>query len=396
MTTFERTESWAPLTFDRSEYEARIARARKACAAAKLDALLLFNQESLFYLFGYDQIGYWVYQVAVFPADGRPPIAICRAPDELVLKESPFIGDVRVWYDDSAIGPGEMTANALGDLGLLGRRVRVGIEMKSHALLAHHYDGLKSALSGAVELIDASDIISELRLVKSPAEIALFRAAARFMDVGFATASATVRPGVRELDVHAAVLARMHAAGADIPALPPPIMSGPRTLMQTHGSATDRVIRDGEPFVIEIGAASRCYHAVGVQSWAIGAPPPEAERLHAALVDALESGFEIIRPGHPVGDLARHVRARLEQRGYSRAGRHVGYGTGIGYAPSWLDHLRLKTTDPHLFEPGMTIFYFIGSLTADARASLYVGEPVLVTESGYERVSKTPHRFAQG
>ena len=149
----------------------------------------------------------------------------------------------------------------------------------------------------------------------------------------------------------------------------------------------------GEPFVIEIGAAARRYHAVGVQSWAIGAPSPDVERLHGALVDALESGFETIRPGRPVGDLARQVRERLAARGYSRAGRHVGYGTGIGYAPSWLDHLRLKTTDPHRFEPGMTIFYFIGSLTADGQASLYVGEPVLITPAGHERLSRTRHRL---
>ncbi len=83
-------------------------------------------------MFGYDQIGYWVYQTVVLPADGSPPTAICRQADELMIRESPFIKEIRPWIDDSHVNPGAFTVDLLRERqGLSGRR-RIGIEKKSH------------------------------------------------------------------------------------------------------------------------------------------------------------------------------------------------------------------------------------------------------------------------
>ena len=378
------------LPFEIAEYERRLDTTRRAMRETKLDLLLLFHQESLYYLFGYDQIGYWVYQTVVLPADGSAPTAICRHADELMIRESPFIKEIRPWTDDSHVDAGAFTVDILRERhGLSGRR-RIGIEKKTHALLPYYYDLLRAALPDGAELVDASDLVSELRLTKSAAELAYMRRAAQIMDEAFAAAFAAARPGARECDVNAAVLHTLSRLGADYPAVAPPIASGPRTITQTHGAATERVMQTGDPLTIEIGAPYRRYHAVAVHSGHLGEPSPELRALYNGLRDGLEAGLEAIRPGQPVAKVAATYVDQLESQGLARRGRHVGYGIGIGYPPTWLDNLRIKETDPHVLAPGMTFFLFAGALTKDRGRCLYLGEPVAVTEKGCERLSRLP------
>lgn len=383
------------LPFEVPEYEARIERTRAAMREARLDLLLLFHQESLYYLFGYDQIGYWVYQTVVLPADGHGPgpAAICRHADELMIRESPFIKDIRPWTDDSHMNPGAFTVEILKERYALSKGRRIGIEKKSHALLPYYYDLLREQIPDGVELVDASDLVTELRLVKSPAELVYMRRAAEIMDAAFTAAFAAVRPGARECDVNAAVLHTLSSLGADYPAVAPPIASGPRTLTQTHGAATERVIRRGDPLTIEIGAPYKRYHAVAVHSGHLGEPTPEIRSLYDGLREGIEEGLEMIRPGLPAARVAAAVVGRLEGQGLSRKGRHVGYGIGIGYPPTWLDNLRIKETDPHVLREGMTFFLFAGALTKRGDRCLYLGEPVAVGRDGCERLSALPREL---
>ena len=381
------------LPFAITEYEARIERARAAMRGARLDLLLLFHQESLYYLFGYDQIGYWVYQTVVLPADGSPPTAICRRADELIIRESPFIKEVRPWMDDSHVNPGAFTVGLLRERQRLSGRRRIGIEKKTHALLPYYYDLLRAEIPDGVELVDASDLVTELRLLKSPAELAYMRRAAQIMDQAFTAAFAAARPGARECDVNAAVLHTLASLGADYPAVAPPIASGPRTLTQTHGAATERVMQNGDPLTIEIGAPYKRYHTVAVHSGHLGEPDPEIRSLYNGLREGLEVGLEMIRPGLPAARVATTIVDRLEAQGLSRKGRHVGYGIGIGYPPTWLDNLRIKETDPHVLQEGMTFFLFAGALTNRGDRCLYLGEPVAVSRDGCERLSALPREL---
>ena len=147
------------------------------------------------YLAGYDQIGYWVYQVLIVPVADLPMTAVVRKVDELLVRDGGIVEDVRVWLDDATRNPAQQTADILTERGLL-RGKRLGIERKSHALLPYYYDLLRDALAGA-EVVDASDLITELRLVKSPAEIACMRRAGEVMDAGVQAAWEAVRPGAR-------------------------------------------------------------------------------------------------------------------------------------------------------------------------------------------------------
>ncbi len=373
------------LPFSRAEYEERLRRTRGAMQEAGLDALLVFHQEHMFYLAGYDQIGYWVYQVLVVPAAAVPMTAIVRKVDELLVRQGGIVDDVHVWLDDAARDPAQQTADVLRERGLLDGR-RLGIERKSHTLLPHYYDLLRQALRDA-ELVDASDLVTDLRLVKSPAEVAYMRRAGEVMDAGVRAAFDLLRPGVRECDIHAAVAHAMYAAGGEPPSVAPPMGTGPRTLTQTHGAATTRAIVAGDPFLLEVGGCVGRYHAVCMRTASVGPPSARMQSIYDAIREATDAGLAAIKPGVPTAEVARRVHDTMATRGYSRRGQHVGYGIGLGYPPTWIDNLRIKETDMHVLQPGMTFLLHSGLIAPDASFYVALGDPVLVTERGAERLT---------
>lgn len=376
---------WQPLPFDRSVHEARIERARKEAAQQGLDALLLFSQETLYYLFGYDQLGYWVYQVVVFPVEGGEPVVLTRGADVGLAEQSPFLNDVRMWADDEERGPGAITRGILEELFPGRSSLRVGVERRSHSLLPVYWDELKAECAGYAELVDASDLVARHRIVKDAGEVELFLEAVGHMAAGYEAARTRMVEGVRECDLFAAIYSTMFSRGAASPAIATPLSSGPRTMSQTHALATDRAISEGEPILIEVGAAAKRYHAVGAQTYVIGEPPAALRELHDTAVAALEAGFEKMAPGQPLSEVAKAAHAELEARGQSRAGRHFGYGTGIGFPPTWLEDTRIKVSSDEEALPGMTFFYYVGLNDPEREICVYVGEPVLIAEDGVKR-----------
>src|SRR5262245_28511266 len=112
------------LTFPRAEYDARIARTRREMAARGLDALLLFAQESLFYLTGYDTSGYVFFQCAVLPLSGDITL-LTRRPDVAQARDTSTIEDIRVWYNTADANPAADLALILREKGLAGKRVGI-------------------------------------------------------------------------------------------------------------------------------------------------------------------------------------------------------------------------------------------------------------------------------
>jgi Xaa-Pro dipeptidase len=326
-----------------------------------------------------------VYQVLIVPVDEAPMTAIVRKVDELLVRQGGIVEDVRVWMDDARRTPADHTAEVLRERGLLDGK-RIGIERKSHALLPYYADLLREALRGA-DVVDASDLVTELRVLKSPAEIECMRRAGRVMDAGVRAGWAALRPGARECDVHAAVAHAMYAAGGEPPAVAPPMGTGPRTLTQTHGAATTREVRAGDPFLLEVGGCVHRYHAVSMRMASVGPPGDRLRSMYDAIRESTDAGLAMIRPGVPTGEVARGIHDTMDTRGYSRRGQHVGYGIGLGYPPTWIDSLRIKETDTHVLRPGMTFLLHSGLISPDGSFYAALGDPVLVTDTGVERLT---------
>src|SRR5688572_3698285 len=126
-----RREDVMALHFAREEYALRLERTLAAMAAAGLDALLCFKQESMYWLTGYDTFGYCFFQCLVVRGDGRMAL-LTRAPDLRQAQLTSVLDDVRIWVDRDGAQPAAELGDLLAELGLADRRL--GVEWETHGL----------------------------------------------------------------------------------------------------------------------------------------------------------------------------------------------------------------------------------------------------------------------
>ncbi|HLT02582.1 MAG TPA: aminopeptidase P family N-terminal domain-containing protein, partial [Geminicoccaceae bacterium] len=110
------------LHFTREEFAARRERALEAMAARRLDGMLLFKQESMYWLTGYDTFGYCFFQCLVLRADGDL-VLLTRAPDLRQARHTSIIEDIRIWVDREGSNPAEDLRALLAEKGLAGKRL---------------------------------------------------------------------------------------------------------------------------------------------------------------------------------------------------------------------------------------------------------------------------------
>lgn len=373
--------------FAREEFDLRLARTLAAMEAAGLDALLCFKQESMYWLTGYDTFGYCFFQCLVVRADGRMAL-LTRAPDLRQARLTSILADVQVWVDRDGAVPADDLKTLLNELGLAGKRL--GVEWQTHGLTAANGRMLDAALEGFAVVADASLLVSRLRLVKSPAELACVRRAAELGDAALDAAIAHTAAGADE----GVILARMHdaifEAGGDYPGNPFIIGSGPAALLCRYQSGRRRLdARD--QLTLEFAGVWRQYHACLMRTLLVG----EATARHRELFDAAEEALLAcearLLPGQTMGEVyAAHTRT-FDARGLHQHRLNAcGYALGAVYAPSWMDWPMFYRDNPVVIEPGMVFFLHMILMDSETGSAMTLGRTSLVGDQGAEVLSRAP------
>ena len=227
------------LHFEAAEFEQRISNARRILAERGLAAILIFAQESHYYLSGYDTTGYVFFQCLVLTADQQPLTLLTRRPDLEQARRTSIIEDIRIWYDREDASPTDELREILAEKGLAG--ARMGVELDSYGLRAHDYERLKTTLNDWCELEDASSLVRGLRLIKSETELAYVRRAAELADASLLAMLETAGPGAFEGDIAAAGTGAILSGGGEPAPSGPVLGSGDRALLIR--SATGRAPR---------------------------------------------------------------------------------------------------------------------------------------------------------
>ncbi len=373
------------LHFTREEFALRRRGALAAMAARGLDALLLFKQESMYWLTGYDTFGYCFFQCLVLRADGDL-VLLTRAPDLRQAAHTSIIEDVRIWVDREGSNPAAELRDLLAGQGLAGKRL--GVEYETHGLTAANGRRLDAALDGFAETTDASDLIARLRLVKSAAELACVRRAAELADAALDAAIAETRAGADE----GAILAAMHGAifrgGGDYPGNPFIIGSGRDALLCRYKSGRRRLdARD--QLTLEFAGVYRQYHACLMRTLLVGEPGARQRALHAACVEALLACEAKLTPGTPMGEVFDAHAEVFDRHGL---GAHrlnaCGYSLGTTYAPSWMDWPMFFHGNPVELAPGMVFFLHMILFDDAAGLAMTLGRTSLITARGPEPLSQ--------
>ena len=365
-------------------------RRRKACAAmgqAGLEGLLLFRQESLYYLTGFDSFGYVFFQCLLLTADGRMTL-VTRAPDLRQAQQTSVIQDIRIWVDGPEARPEQELKASLAEHGLRGKRL--GVEYEAYGLTARSGKRLEAALEGFCTLTDASLLVSRLRAIKSPAELIYVRRAAELADAALTQAERGTRAGAFEGDILAAMHGAIFSGDGDYPGNEFIIGSGAGALLCRYFSGR-RHLAAQDQLTLEWAGAYRHYHAALMRTFVVGRPPERQREMFTVARDALLAVEAALQPRRPMGEAFEAHARTLDAAGY-RAHRlnACGYSLGATFAPNWMDWPMLYHANPEVVEPGMVIFCHMIIFDSERGLAMTLGRTSVISDQGAEPLSKAP------
>jgi Xaa-Pro dipeptidase len=375
------------LHFTHEEFRGRERRTIAAMARARLDALFLFSPESHYWLTGYDTFGYCFFQCLVLTADGRKAL-LTRSADLRQARLTSRVADVRVWKDGADAAPSAELRALAAELGLEAKRI--GVEWASKGLDAASGRALETTFADVATLVDASRLVAELRLVKSPGELAYVRRAAALADAALTAALEATGPGADEARIQAALTGAVYAGDGDETGNPPIIGSGPYALLcRTHSGR--RRLDATDQLTLEWAGTYRRYHVAQMRTICVGTPSARHRELFDAAHEALAACEARLRPGYAVGevyDAHAHVLDRLG------LGEHrlnaCGYALGATYAPSWMEWPMFYENNPVVLEPNMVFFLHMILMDSATGTAMTLGRSSIVTESAPEPLSAHP------
>lgn len=375
------------LHFDKDEFAARMALLQAEMSRNNLDAMLLFAQESMYWLTGYDTFGFCFFQSLLVKRDGSM-ILLTRSADLRQARLTSIIEDIRIWIDRAGVNPANELRDLLDEEGLLG--AKIGIEYNTHGLNGANCRLLDTALRTFAKLEDASEVVAHLRMTKSPAEIAYIRKAAALGDAAFEAALAIAAPGADE----GAILAAMHNAiftgGGDYPGNEFIIGSGQEALLCRYKSGRRKLDAEDQ-LTLEWAGIYRHYHVAYMQTIPIGRASLRHAELYAAAREALLACRETMQVGKTFGEVFdAHARV-IESHGLAAHRLNAcGYSLGARFTPSWMDTPMFYRDNPVVIEENMVLFAHMILMDSETSTAMTLGRTYLTTADGPEDLSRLP------
>jgi Xaa-Pro dipeptidase len=264
----------------------------------------------------------------------------------------------------------------------------LGIEWQAYGLTAASGRQVESALDGFCRLQDASRLVSELRVIKSEAEIVFVRRAAELADDALEAAVVETRCGAYEGDILAAMHNAIFRGGGDYPGNEFIIGSGKNALLCRYYSGR-RHLSPQDQLTLEFAGVYRHYHACLMRTLVVGVVSAIEWQMYAACEQALTACMLSVKPGNCMGDVFdTHARV-MDDLGYRKHRLDAcGYSLGTTFTPTWMDWPMFHTGNEQVIRPGMVCFLHMILADSDRQLAMTLGQTVLVTESGCESLHR--------
>jgi Xaa-Pro aminopeptidase len=292
-------------------HEARRERARDLVREADLDAVLITSGPNVRYLTGLASSN----AALLLPAAGTAVLATDSRYEGAARREAPELELIVERYIEARLAR-ELTGRGHKTVGF-----------EAHEMTVERLAELEEAAAGVV-LSSFGRTIEQLRTVKDPSELELLATACRVSDLALADLLPTLRPGITERRVAAALDHRMAELGADGPAFETIVASGPNGAIPHH-RPTDRPIRRGDLVTIDFGANYAGYNADMTRTIAVGEPAAWQRDIYELVAAAQRAGIEALEPGADVRDVDAAARDLIAGAGYAANFQH-GLGHGVG------------------------------------------------------------------
>ncbi len=373
------------LHFSKEEFSKRKIDTIKSMKEQNIDALLMFRQESMYWLTGYDTFGYVFFQTLVLDQKGNI-ILLTRAPDLRQAQNTSNIEFIRIWEDKDGSNPTDDLKIILNELNLKGKNL--GIEYEAYGLTGRNALKLNKSLENYCIIEDQSELITRLRVIKSQEEIIYVKKAAELADKALDQAWKYTKAGVSESKILAEMQKAVLESGGDYPANEYIIGSGHNALLCRY-QAEKRNLSKQDQLSIEWAGTYKHYHSAMFRTIPVGKADPKHIKMHEACVEALSNCENKLKPGNKVGDVFDVHAKTFDDLGYKKSRMNAcGYSLGSTFSPNWMDWPMLYTGNPYIIQPGNIFFMHMILMDSDNQLAMNLGETYIVTKNGNERLGK--------
>ena len=371
------------LVFTQAEYDGRMARIQAQLNENGYDGLLAFLPESITWATGYFTKAYGTFQVALIPAAGEP-LVVCRDVEEYAVRHTSAYQGARYWTDGDE--PIEIAIDEIRRR--FGSTARLAIELSAWPLNAKRFLALREAFPETV-FEDVGHLVGALRLIKSPAEIAYQRQAAKAAEAGMAAGIATARVGATEREMAAAICSAMILAGSDLPG--PGVLSSGERAFHLHGSYGDRRLLDGDIVQLETTPNVRNYHARFMRAIKVGHATDADHRQFEIMAAVQDKALSTVAPG-----VEATIPDRIYREGILSAGlretftNKTFYSVGLMLQPNGGEPLEAHPRAAWTFQAGMVFHTYL------LARGFGLSETIAITDTGYERLTRFPRQLFIG
>ena len=373
------------LHFSKEEFLSRKSKFIKSMKENKIDALLMFRQESMYWLTGYDTFGYVFFQTLVLDQKGNT-ILLTRTPDLRQAQNTSNIEDIRIWVDKDKSNPTDDLKLILNELNLKGKKI--GIEYETYGLTGRNALRLNKSLENYCLVEDTSELITKLRVVKSDEEIVYVKKAAELADSALNEVWKHARAGTSESKILAEMNRVIFEGGGDYPANEFIIGSGKNALLCRY-QAEKRNLSNEDQLTVEWDGTYKHYHSAMFRTIPIGKEDNKHYKMHEACLEALKNCENKLKPGNKIGEVFDVHAETFDKLGFKKARMNAcGYSLGATFSPNWMDWPMLYTGNPYIIEPGNVFFMHMILMDSDNELAMNLGETYLVNENGNERLGK--------
>jgi Xaa-Pro aminopeptidase len=378
-------------------------RMRGMLECKNLDAVVVRAPDNILYL-----TNYWTmkgYDLAIFPREGDATLLVIE-PQFREAQRTAWNKDVRFFpfYHPRDPRPPMIRAVEMAVEVLRERRLdgRVGIELSQTSQICDRmvgeptvywqgfYDAFRTACR---EIVDATPLLSEVRMIKSPQEIERMRLANELAAIGMEHARENIKPGMKESEVAAMIEGHIHAVGVGYKGNVE--MARAFTLVwsgrgiATFTATSHRPVIENEPTLVEIWVCADGYWTDLTKNLCPGRLTAEYNRLLDQLLEIFRDAVCCVRNGAPLGEIDRIIRDGIDAAGYPGQPSHpVAHGVGARAHEPPYSH----RSAPGEMRSGMVLAIEPG-IYWEGGGGLRLEDNFLVTESGCEKLCTYPDDF---
>ena len=369
--------------FPDEEFAARTARAQQLMAAGGIDALVVSTEPEVRYFTGF-HTPFWQSPTrpwfTVVPASGKPVAVIPGIGGPSM--SATWIDDVRTWSSPRPADDGvTLLADTVRELAGDGARIGTPMGPETHVRMPLADVDRLRALVG--DFADATDVVRNLRMVKSEREIEKHRVICGIVSDAFDRLPEVVATGMTEREAFQAFRAEiLHQGADDVPYLVG--ATGPGGIDDIIRQPSDRTIGDGDLLIFDTGSTYDGHFSDFDRNFAFGHADRGAVDAYRAVWEATEAGLEACRPGATTTEVFTAMNAVLQANG--SLGNDVGrMGHGLGMqVTEWPSH---TATDGTVIEENMVLTLEPGLLWAPGKAMVHE-ENLVVRADGPELLSR--------